>query len=104
MFFSRVAVSALSKRSLLAGSRFAAAPWVHNVCWLSTVHVPPPPTSNHFHKPLTNPGGKIIYTETDEAPALATFSLYPAVAKVCFVVSPFVVIGSYLSLGAFGVG
>lgn len=82
MFFSRVAVSALSKRSLLAGSRFAAAPWVHNVCWLSTVHVPPPPTSNHFHKPLTNPGGKIIYTETDEAPALATFSLYPAVAKI----------------------
>ena len=83
MFFSRVAVAALSKRSLVAGSRFAAAPWVHNVCWLSTVPVPPPPTSNHFHKPLPHPGGTIIYTETDEAPALATFSLYPAVAKVC---------------------
>ena len=41
-----------------------------------------PPTSNHKHTPLPNPQNKILYTETDEAPALATFSLYPVVQKV----------------------
>ena len=50
--------------------------------WMSTVDVPAPPTSNHAYKPLSGAQGKIIYTETDEAPALATYSLYPAVAKV----------------------
>ena len=77
MFFSRVAVSALSKRSLVAGSRFAVAPWVQNVCWLSSVHVPPLPTSNHIHKPLTNPGAAIIYTEKDGDPALANLAKTP---------------------------
>ena len=50
--------------------------------WMSTVDVPPAPTSNHPHKPLPGAKGSIIYTETDEAPALATYSLYPAVAEV----------------------
>jgi monomeric type NADP-dependent isocitrate dehydrogenase len=31
---------------------------------------------------LPNAQGKIIYTETDEAPALATYSLYPAVNRI----------------------
>jgi hypothetical protein len=41
-----------------------------------------PPTSNHKHFPLTHAQGSVIYTETDEAPALATYSLYPVVSKV----------------------
>jgi monomeric isocitrate dehydrogenase len=44
--------------------------------------VPTPPTSNHAHKPVPNASASVIYTETDEAPALATFSLYPLVSKV----------------------
>ena len=39
-------------------------------------------SSNHKHFPLPNAKGSVIYTETDEAPALATYSLYPVVAKV----------------------
>jgi isocitrate dehydrogenase len=54
------------------------------VCWMSTedLNIPPPPTSHHPHKSLPGAQGKIIYTETDEAPALATYSLYPAVNKI----------------------
>ena len=48
----------------------------------STLPTPPPPTSNHCHDPISNPQGSIIYTETDEAPALATFSIYPVISKV----------------------
>jgi hypothetical protein len=45
--------------------------------------VPTPPTSHHLHTPLDQPAkGSIIYTETDEAPALATYSLYPILRKV----------------------
>ncbi|KAL3772749.1 hypothetical protein ACHAWO_004111 [Cyclotella atomus] len=47
----------------------------------SDVALPEPPTSNHPHKPLPGAKGKLIYTETDEAPALATFSLLPVLAK-----------------------
>jgi len=43
--------------------------------------VPSPPTSNHKYTPLPNAKGSIIYTETDEAPALATYSLYPVISK-----------------------
>jgi hypothetical protein len=46
------------------------------------VDVPSPPTSNHRHVPLLNAKGSVLYTETDEAPALATYSLYPIVSKV----------------------
>jgi hypothetical protein len=56
-------------RSALPASSYAA---------MSTL----PPTSNHKHFPLTNAQGSVIYTETDEAPALATYSLYPVVSKV----------------------
>lgn len=51
--------------------------------WMSeaTVDVPPAPTSSHPHTKLPGAHGSIIYTETDEAPALATYSLYPAVEK-----------------------
>jgi hypothetical protein len=46
------------------------------------IKVPQPPTSNHAHTPLPNAHGSMIYTETDEAPALATYSLYPVISKV----------------------
>lgn len=46
------------------------------------IEVPPPPTSSHPHKTLPGAKGSIIYTETDEAPALATYSLYPVVGKL----------------------
>jgi isocitrate dehydrogenase len=48
----------------------------------TSVEVPPPPTSSYRHKPLPGAQGSIIYTETDEAPALATYSLYPVVGKL----------------------
>ena len=38
-------------------------------------------SSNHEHKPLPNANGVVMYTETDEAPALATYSLYPVLRK-----------------------
>jgi hypothetical protein len=59
--------------------------------WMSTVAVPDAPTSNHAHSKLAGAQGSIVYTETDEAPALATYSLYPAVAKVCILPSMTVV-------------
>jgi hypothetical protein len=48
----------------------------------TTTTIPPAPTSHHAHKPLIDAMGSIIYTETDEAPALATYSLYPVVSKI----------------------
>lgn len=45
------------------------------------VETPPPPTSNHPHTPLPYSKGSILYCETDEAPALATFSLLPIFQK-----------------------
>jgi isocitrate dehydrogenase len=48
----------------------------------TSIEVPPPPTSHHVHTPVPNAQGSIIYTETDEAPALATYSLYPVVSKI----------------------
>lgn len=44
------------------------------------------PTSSHHHTPLDNAQGSIIYTETDEAPALATYSLLPVIAKVSIII------------------
>ena len=43
--------------------------------------VPVPPSSNHPHVELSGATGKLIYTETDEAPALATYSLLPILSK-----------------------
>ena len=44
--------------------------------------IPSAPTSNHPHTKLPNAQCSIIYTETDEAPALATYSLFPVVNKI----------------------
>jgi len=47
-----------------------------------SLEIPPAPTSNHPHTKLPNAQASIIYTETDEAPALATYSLFPVVKKI----------------------
>ena len=70
---ARRAVAAVSGA---AAPRFAA----RNARFLSSV--PPAPTSNHQHQGVANASAQIIYTETDEAPALATYSLLPVIAKV----------------------
>lgn len=44
--------------------------------------IPAAPTSNHPHTKLEHAQASIIYTETDEAPALATYSLFPVVNKI----------------------
>ena len=66
----------LSDRQLGTGSSLLSARY------FSSVEVPNPPTSNHPHHDLPNANGSLIYTETDEAPALATFSLLPILTKV----------------------
>jgi hypothetical protein len=88
MIFPRAAVSAFTSHAARStnAARFAAQsrrmPLFAQQFWMSTVTVPDAPTSNHAHSKLAGAQGSIIYTETDEAPALATYSLYPAVAKV----------------------
>jgi hypothetical protein len=50
--------------------------------FLSNVTIPEAPSSHHAYTALKDAKGIIIYTETDEAPALATYSLYPVISKV----------------------
>jgi len=55
-----------------------------NARFLSDTHVystPSPPTSTHPHPNTNTKNDTLIYTETDEAPALATFSLLPIISK-----------------------
>jgi len=47
----------------------------------SSLEIPAPPTSSHPYKEVPGAKGKIIYTECDEAPALATYSLLPIFSK-----------------------
>jgi len=47
----------------------------------SDLSIPAAPTSTHPSTPIPNAKGSLIYTETDEAPALATFSLLPILTK-----------------------
>jgi len=78
-FTSRASKSAILTASATASSRLLPL----QMSLFTTVSVPEPPTSNHKYTPLKEPvGGSIIYTETDEAPALATYSLYPIIRKV----------------------
>jgi hypothetical protein len=73
--FMASSYTAAPKQRLLVLSATAAR-------FQSSFAVPSPPTSNHPHKPVSNASASVIYTETDEAPALATFSLYPLISKV----------------------
>ena len=91
MIIRPVAVAALQRqvnrwtgaaRSVASRSNALFAKRTNQRVSMSTVAVPEAPTSNHAHTKLTGAKGTIIYTETDEAPALATYSLYPAVAQV----------------------
>jgi len=55
-----------------------------NARFLSDTNVystPSPPTSTHPHPNTNKENDTLIYTETDEAPALATFSLLPIISK-----------------------
>jgi len=47
----------------------------------SDVSMPEAPTSTHPFQPIPSANSSLIYTETDEAPALATFSLLPILTK-----------------------
>jgi len=60
---------------------------------MTDLNVPPPPTSNHPHVPSSSgssssSGGSIIYTETDEAPSLATYNLLPILTKFASLGAP----------------
>ena len=75
--------SGLGVSSSFARSAAAVGSGASSASWFSSdVSLPKPPTSNHEHTPLAGAQGSIIYTETDEAPALATYSLYPVIKKV----------------------
>eukprot|EP00985_Skeletonema_marinoi_P005527 scaffold2397_cov119-Skeletonema_marinoi.AAC.4 len=65
--------------SSLFGTGKTSASFSHRS--MSDLALPDPPTSNHPHHDLPTAKGKLIYTETDEAPALATFSLLPVLTK-----------------------
>ena len=91
MFVHRAAVTAISAgRSSVASAAFYGRNFARSSSvaasstarWMSSVDVPTAPTSNHAHKDLAGAEGSIIYTETDEAPALATYSLYPVISKI----------------------
>jgi len=91
MLMHRAAVAAAAASRSLKGSRKVVATpeglrRIKNYSFSSNaaddVFAPSPPTSNHHYVKLPNAQGSIIYTETDEAPALATYSLYPVVAKI----------------------
>ena len=64
----------------------------------SDCKVPTPPTSNHPHVPLPDARGSIIYCETDEAPALATYSLLPIFQKYAAVAADIDVLPCDISL------
>jgi hypothetical protein len=92
MMLRRVLSSSLASRSLRAVaprgrvSAFSRTPFGGDSMqksWLSAlIDIPPAPTSHHKHHKLEGSQGSIIYTETDEAPALATYCLYPVISKV----------------------
>jgi isocitrate dehydrogenase len=65
---------------------------------MNDIATPPPPTSNHPHTPLPGAKGAIIYTETDEAPALATYSLLPVFTKFARIVGDVDVVPCDISL------
>lgn len=78
--FAASKTAALSRMATKSFSttRFAAS----DAASASDLDIPSAPTSNHSHTALPGAQASIIYTETDEAPALATYSLFPVVNKI----------------------
>jgi Monomeric isocitrate dehydrogenase len=78
---TRAPTSSVSAYACLSAAGMSSS---HDVLRLfsTKLEIPPPPSSNHPHKSLTSAKGSLIYTETDEAPALATYSLLPILTKV----------------------
>lgn len=75
-------VNAFNTRSTLQSRFVAGNIFTRSMATdLSNVEVPPAPTSLHQYTPLPGADKSIVYTETDEAPALATYSLLPILSK-----------------------
>jgi len=74
-------LSFASNNSKISSFKYDDQPMHNHYRFHSTVAVPISPSSNHPHNPLPDAKGSLIYTETDEAPALATFSLLPVITK-----------------------
>ena len=69
----------MHRSTAVAPSRFVVRSLVSSEA--ASVDIPPAPTSLHKHEPFPGAKGAIVYTETDEAPALATYSLLPILSK-----------------------
>jgi len=79
-------MSYLSKVTSLARSRASARvlslrPSLAAGVRALTSDAPTAPTSSHPYRSIPGATGRLVYTETDEAPALATFSLLPVLSK-----------------------
>jgi len=75
-------VRLLSRSAFVHSTRTATTTFLRSNTRLFSAAAAVAPSSNHAHTALSNPTASIIYTETDEAPALATYSLYPVIEKV----------------------
>mmetsp|Transcript_17167 Transcript_17167/g.23578 ORF Transcript_17167/g.23578 Transcript_17167/m.23578 type:complete len:808 (-) Transcript_17167:85-2508(-) len=78
LFHRQSTTAALSTLSVPSTTKYSSNVWANARLFSA---VPSPPTSSHPHTPLPTAKGTIIYTETDEAPALATYSLLPVLSK-----------------------
>jgi len=86
MMMHRAATAALANRRNASAATFASR-MTKSFSATATaaddaLDIPVAPTSNHPHTKLPNAQVSIVYTETDEAPALATYSLFPVVNKI----------------------
>ena len=92
---SSVSISGLSTSSIAKPLTLRRSTMVIHLSRRAFSSIPDPPTSNHPHTDLPGAQGKILYTETDEAPALATFCLYPILRKVRYGTLCAVIVDAY---------